>query len=69
MITAKYLRDNISAIRNSIEKRKSTYPIDEMLRLDEELRSIQKQVQELQTKRNKGSKEISDAKKNRKKYR
>ena len=63
MINTKYVRDNIKSIRASMEKRKNNYPLDELLKLDEDSRTIQKQIQELQMKRNKGSKEISEAKK------
>ncbi len=63
MINTKYVRDNIKSIRASMEKRKNNYPLDELLMLDENSRTIQKQIQELQMKRNKGSKEISEAKK------
>ena len=61
MITARYVRENIDAIRKSLDKRKSTYPIDELLALDEEYRKLQKEAQVLREKRNKGSKEVSDA--------
>ncbi|MGC8479364.1 MAG: serine--tRNA ligase [Candidatus Micrarchaeia archaeon] len=63
MINAKYVRDNIDKIRSSMEKRKSDYPIDELLKLDELVRSIQTQIQNLQKQINIGSKEISEAKK------
>ena len=63
MITARYVRENIDAIRKSLDKRKSTYPIDELLALDEEYRKLQKEAQVLREKRNKGSKEVSDARK------
>ena len=67
MITTKYVRDNIDKIRRSMEKRRSDYPLDELLKLDEDLRKINTQIQELQKQRNVGSKEISEAKKQYKK--
>ncbi len=67
MITTKYVRDNIDKIRRSMEKRRSDYPLDELLKLDEDLRKINTQIQELQKQRNVGSEEISEAKKQYKK--
>ncbi|MEM0200915.1 MAG: serine--tRNA ligase [Candidatus Micrarchaeaceae archaeon] len=67
MITTKYIRDNIDEIRKSMEKRRSDYPIDELLKLDENSRKINTQIQELQKQRNIGSKEISELKKQGKK--
>lgn len=63
MLTTKYVRDNIGAIRASLKRRKSDYPIDELLKLDEELRGIKTKLQQLQAKRNKESLEVSAAKK------
>ena len=67
MINTKYVRDNIDAIRKSMKKRRSDYPVDDLLKLDEESRSIQTQMQALQARRNRGSREISEAKKSGKK--
>ena len=63
MITTKYVRDNIDAIKRSLEKRKSDYPIDELLELDKDWRAMQAELQELQHKRNVSSEEISKVKK------
>ena len=63
MITTKYVRDNLDAIRESLAKRKSDYPLEELLSLDAEWRKLKTELQELQAKRNKTSLEISDAKK------
>ena len=63
MITARYVRENIDVIRKSLDKRKSAYPIDDLLALDEEYRKMQKEAQELRERRNKGSREVSDARK------
>jgi seryl-tRNA synthetase len=57
------VRDHIDDINRSLEKRKSNYPIDELLKLDEEWRSLRTGLQELQAKRNKASLEISQLKK------
>ncbi len=63
MLTTKYVRDNIEAIRASLKKRKSDYPIEELLKLDEEWRVLKTKLQDAQAKRNKASLEISAIKK------
>ncbi|MEM3227775.1 MAG: serine--tRNA ligase [Candidatus Micrarchaeaceae archaeon] len=63
MITTKYVRDNLEAIKASLQKRKSDYPLEELLKLDEEWRRLKTELQELQAKRNKASLEISESKK------
>ena len=67
MITTKYVRDNVERIRESLERRRSNYPLDELLKLDEQSRAIQTKVQELRKKRNAGSIEVSNARKEGKK--
>lgn len=63
MITAKYVREHLDEIKGSLEKRKSDYPLDELLKLDEEYRKMQKEVQDLRALQNKGSQEISKMRK------
>ena len=63
MLTSKYLRENLSAIKESMERRKSDYPIEHMLKLDEELRKKNAEAQELRAQRNRLSIEISEKKK------
>jgi seryl-tRNA synthetase len=63
MLTTKYARDNLDAIRDSMKRRKSDYPLDELLELDEKYRAIKTKLQDLQAKRNKASLEISEMKK------
>ncbi len=63
MLTTKYVRDHIDEIKKSLEKRKSAYPIDELLNLDMDIRKLKTELQELQAKRNKESMEISEKKK------
>ena len=63
MITTKYVRDHVDEIRASLAKRRSDYPIDELLKLDEEWRSQKTKLQQLQAQRNKASLEISETKK------
>jgi seryl-tRNA synthetase len=63
MLTARYVRDNLDAIRKSLEKRHSDYPLDELLKLDEEVRKANKELQDLRAERNKGSEQVSAQKK------
>jgi seryl-tRNA synthetase len=66
MLTTKYVRDHLDEIRASMKKRKSTYPLEELLKLDEDWRGLKTKLQELQTRRNKESLEISQLKKEKK---
>ncbi len=59
MLTTRYVRDNITAIRASLKKRRSDYPIDKLLSLDEESRKLKTELQQLQALKNKGSLEIA----------
>lgn len=63
MITTKYVRDNIDTIRESLRRRKSAFPIDELLNLDREWRALETELQGLRAERNKKSMEVSKAKK------
>ncbi|MEM3202043.1 MAG: serine--tRNA ligase [Candidatus Micrarchaeaceae archaeon] len=63
MITSKYVRDNIEAIRKSLQKRKSNYPLDELINLDEKSKKLKTQLQSLQAERNKVSLLVSEKKK------
>ena len=63
MISTKYVRDNIALIKESLAKRRSDYPIDELLELDAKWRAGKTSLQELQAKRNKDSIAVSEAKK------
>ncbi|MGC8651657.1 MAG: serine--tRNA ligase [Candidatus Micrarchaeia archaeon] len=63
MITTKYVRDNLEAIRKSLETRKGGYPIEELLKLDKEWRENKAKLQELQSRRNKLSLGIAELKK------
>ncbi len=63
MITARYVRENLDAIRESLKRRHSDYPIDELLKLDEQSRQLSTELQQLQAKRNKGSLEVASLKK------
>ncbi|MGC8586779.1 MAG: serine--tRNA ligase [Candidatus Micrarchaeia archaeon] len=63
MLTTKYVRDNLEAIRDSLARRHSDYPLDRLLELDKEWRSLKTATQALQAERNKLSMEISRLKK------
>jgi seryl-tRNA synthetase len=63
MFTTRYVKDNIEAIRESLERRKSNYPVDKLLALDSESAGIRQELQELRTERNAGSRKLSEAKK------
>lgn len=63
MITTRYVRDNLEAIRKSLAKRKSDYPLDELLRLDEGVKKLEKELQDQRALRNKGSIAVSELKK------
>jgi seryl-tRNA synthetase len=63
MLTTKYVRDNIDEIRESLDRRKSDYPIDKLLDLDKKWREQKTELQELQSKHNKASIEIAELKK------
>lgn len=63
MMSARYVRENLEAIRKSMEKRKSDYPLDELLELDEESRKLERELQELRARRNKGSLAVAELKK------
>ncbi len=63
MLTGKYLRDNIAAIKESMSRRKSDYPVDEMLGLHEDINKINAEAQQLRAQRNKLSMQASESKK------
>ena len=63
MLTAKYVRENLEAIKASLQKRGESYPIDKILELDKEWRALKTETQKLEEKRNKESMEIAELKK------
>lgn len=66
MLNARYVRERLDEIRASFAKRGSEYPFEELLEIDEEYKKLQAQVQELRSKRNKGSMEVSQLRKEKK---
>lgn len=63
MLTAKYARENVEAIRKSLAQRHSNYPLDELLQLDAESRKQGAELQKLREERNDGSERVAAAKK------
>lgn len=63
MFTAKYVRDNLEKIQESMKRRKIDYPVDRLLELDKSWRVEKEEKEVLQAKLNKASHEISDLKK------
>ena len=55
MLNTKYVKDHLQEIRKSLEKRKSDYPLDELLEVDEEAKKINLEIQKLREDRNRGS--------------
>ncbi len=65
-MNSKYVRENLKQVRDSLARRRSDYPIDELLKLDEQVRALGKDLQELRERRNRGSLEVSRLKKEKK---
>ncbi|MDE1850586.1 MAG: serine--tRNA ligase [Candidatus Micrarchaeota archaeon] len=63
LISARYVRDNLDAIKASMKKRQWEFDIDRILILDERWRALKTETQALQEKRNKSSLAISELKK------
>ncbi len=63
MITTKYVRENIDKIRESLSRRESKYPIDQLLELDTERRRMLTDLQSMQSERNRKGIEVSELKK------
>ncbi len=63
MLDIRRIRKNPEEVISALEKRHGSYPIDEVLKLDEERRSILTKVEEMKAKQNTMSKEIPKFKK------
>ena len=63
MINSRYVRENLAQIKKSMQVRKSDYPVDELIKLDEESKKISAEAQQLRAQRNKGSLEVAQLKK------
>ena len=62
MINSRYVRENLAQIKKSLDVRKSDYPVDELVRLDDESKKISMEAQQLRAQRNKGSLEVAQLK-------
>ncbi len=63
MLNSKYIREHYQEFKLSLNKRKSDYPLDEIIKLDEENRNLKTQMQRFQEEKNQLSKNISNLKK------
>lgn len=63
LLNAKYVRDNLEVIRDSIKRRQKDFPLDKLLKIDEDWRTLKTKTQELQAQVNKASIDISNIKK------
>ncbi len=63
MINTKYVREHLEEIKESLKKRRSNYPIADIETLDAKWRQLRASLQEMQSKRNKDSIEVSKLKK------
>ena len=63
MIDIKLLREHPEQVRDMLSKRNMEFPLDDLIRLDEERRSLVTKAQTLKTERNKFSIEVAKAKK------
>ncbi|MDE1868413.1 MAG: serine--tRNA ligase [Candidatus Micrarchaeota archaeon] len=59
MLTTRYIRDHLDEIKDSLQRRKSPYPIDRLESIDNEWRDVQTRLQALQADRNRKSLEIA----------
>jgi len=62
MLDLKFIRENPEAVRQALEKRQDSAPLDEILRLDQERRRLLGEAEGLRAKRNEVSKKLSQMK-------
>ena len=62
MLDARYVRENVEVVRNSLKKRGYEFPLAEFLSLDEKRMSLLKETEELRNRRNIVSEEIGKLK-------
>ena len=63
MLNTKYVREHLDAIRESLQRRKSDYPLEELLKLDVDWRALKTKLQALEAQHNRASMEIAQRKK------
>ena len=61
MLDIKFIRENVQLMKDTVKAKNIGLDLDELLKIDEELVSLQKNQQELQTQRNANSKLIPKA--------
>jgi seryl-tRNA synthetase len=62
MMDIKWVRDNVEAAREYLRNRRSDFPLDRLLELDERRRQILGEVEEIKARRNEGSKRVGEMK-------
>jgi len=62
MLDLKFIRENPDAVREALEKRQDSAPLDDILRLDQERRRLLGEAEGLRAKRNEVSKKLSKMK-------
>ncbi|MCK4567042.1 MAG: serine--tRNA ligase, partial [Candidatus Thorarchaeota archaeon] len=66
MLHIRFIRDNVDLIRKDLERRRNKAKLEEfdrLLELDEKVRSLKRDIQDLRTQRNSISKEVGKLKK------
>jgi len=66
MLDIRFIRENIELVRNNLQRRRDTEKLEEferLLSLDQRIRKLRKEIQELRTQRNRLSKEVGQLKK------
>ncbi|MEN6430566.1 MAG: serine--tRNA ligase, partial [Coriobacteriales bacterium] len=58
MLDARFVRENVDAVRTALANRRATWDVDRFVALDEERRALIGQVESLQARRNELSKQI-----------
>jgi len=62
MLDLKFVRENPEAVRQALEKRQDSAPLDDILRLDQERRRLLAEAEGLRARRNEVSKKLSQMK-------
>ncbi|MBU3942693.1 serine--tRNA ligase, partial [Patescibacteria group bacterium] len=62
MLDIKFIRENLKEVKESLKKREAKFDLDKLLKLDEEKRKLQTELEGISAEKNKASKEIADAK-------
>ena len=66
MLEIRFIRENIQLIRANLERRRDSeklHQFDRLLKLDEDIRGLRKEIQDLRTERNRLSREVGELKK------